>query len=140
LRLRNITIKEAVNFHGHLGPYLVLGILAGELALKKLGCKKYFGLKVKVEGATEKPKSCLVDGLQLSTGCTYGKGSIQKITRDKIKVLFYSLENNKKIKISLKKDLLQRLNALKGHSDSEAFARKLYRTNPLKIFNLTSNT
>ncbi|MCX5710376.1 MAG: formylmethanofuran dehydrogenase subunit E family protein, partial [Candidatus Omnitrophica bacterium] len=73
-----VSLKEAVNFHGHLGPYLVLGLKAGEMALRKLGCKKYFGLEVKVFGALKKPKSCFIDGLQLSTGATYGKGNIQK--------------------------------------------------------------
>lgn len=45
--MRNVAIKEAVNFHGHLGPYLILGILAGEAALKRLRCKKYFDIDVK---------------------------------------------------------------------------------------------
>jgi len=37
--MRKIAIKEAIKFHGHLGPYLILGILAGEAALKILKCK-----------------------------------------------------------------------------------------------------
>ncbi|MGD9014912.1 MAG: formylmethanofuran dehydrogenase subunit E family protein, partial [Candidatus Omnitrophota bacterium] len=66
------TLNQAKRFHGHLGPYLILGILAGELAIKKLGCRKYFDLSVRVWGAQRKPKSCCIDGLQLSTGATYG--------------------------------------------------------------------
>jgi formylmethanofuran dehydrogenase subunit E len=70
MKKSGITLKEAIRFHGHLGPYLVLGVLAGEAALKKLKAKKYFGIEMKVWGANKKPKSCLVDGLQLSTGAT----------------------------------------------------------------------
>ena len=46
--MKRISLKEAVNFHGHLGPYLVVGLLAGEAVLKILACRKYFGLKVLV--------------------------------------------------------------------------------------------
>ena len=45
---KRVCLKEATMFHGHLGPYLILGILTGDLALKKLKCKKYFGLKIRV--------------------------------------------------------------------------------------------
>ncbi len=131
-----IALKEAEKFHGHLGPYLVLGILAGSLALKKLKCRKYFDLDVKVWGANKKPKSCLIDGLQLSTGATYGKGNIQRINAGGIRISVLNLKKKKRLCLSLKNDLIERLNSLKGHKDSEALARRLYRTNPLKIFEL----
>lgn len=131
-----VTIKEAVKFHGHLGPYLVLGLLAGELALKKLRCKKYFGLKVKVWGATKKPKSCLIDGLQLSTGATYGKGNISKYNGSKIKVELQNKINQKKIVLRFKSGLIKRLNQIKNHRDSEILARELFKTNYVKLFSL----
>jgi formylmethanofuran dehydrogenase subunit E len=130
------TLKEAVRFHGHLGPYLILGIRAGELALVKLRCKKYFGLEVKVSGANKKPKSCLVDGLQLSTGTTYGKGNIHKSAGSKIKIIFRALESKKNIKLSLKNSLIKRLESLKNHQESEAFARRLMRIKPNNLFKL----
>ncbi|MBM3249509.1 MAG: hypothetical protein FJZ09_01510 [Candidatus Omnitrophica bacterium] len=133
-----ITLKEAVRFHGHLGPYLVLGLLAGEAALKRLNCRKFFGLEVKVRGAGEKPRSCLVDGLQLSTGATYGKGNIEKLDGKKISIAFRNRDNNKRLKISLKEELARKLEGLKGHRDSEAFAGALYRAKPQKIFNFTT--
>jgi formylmethanofuran dehydrogenase subunit E len=133
---KKVGLKEAIKFHGHLGPYLVLGILAGEEAIKKLKAKKYFGLEVKVWGANKKPKSCLIDGLQLSTGATYGKGNIYKLNSDEIKILIRNLENNKKIKISLKKDLIHDLIHLRGHRDSEAFARRLFKINSTQLFRL----
>jgi formylmethanofuran dehydrogenase subunit E len=135
-----VTLREAIKFHGHLGPYLVLGLLAGGLVLKKLKCKKYFGLELKVFGADEKPKSCLIDGLQLSTGATYGKGNIKRMEGAKIQILFRNLKNNKAISLYLKKDLIKRLNSLKGHNDSEVFAKALYNMDPLKIFSLTPKT
>ncbi|MCK9603880.1 MAG: formylmethanofuran dehydrogenase subunit E family protein [Candidatus Omnitrophica bacterium] len=131
---KTISLQRAVDFHGHLGPYLVLGLLMGKLAVNELGAKRHFGLKVIVKGANEKPKSCLIDGLQLSTGCTYGKGNIQKIKGNSIQALFYNLENKKKIRISLNKDLIGKLNNLKGHKDSEIFAKKIFHQEPAGLF------
>src|SRR4030042_6313001 len=119
------TLKEAVKFHGHLGPYLVLGLLAGALALKKLKCKKYFALDVKVFGANKKPKSCLIDGLQLSTGATYGKGNIRKLNNPVIKIKFRNRINNKTITLKFKDSLVQKLNKVKTHRNSEVLASKL---------------
>lgn len=132
-----ITLREAARFHGHLGPYLVLGVLAGELAVKRLKAKKHFGLKVDVRGAHKKPKSCLIDGLQLSTGATYGKGNIRKIEGSRILISLRSTVNNCRAVLSVKSKVLNRLASLKGHSDSEAFARQLYRTDTSEIFNLS---
>jgi len=132
-----VTLNETIKFHGHLGPYLVLGVLAGEVALKKLRCKKYFGLEVKVWGAGEKPKSCLIDGLQLSTGATYGKGNIQKLDGRTIKIKFYNKLNHKKINLSFKSDLIQRLRQARTHHDSEILAKKLYSESWDKLFKLS---
>ncbi|MCX5707014.1 MAG: formylmethanofuran dehydrogenase subunit E family protein [Candidatus Omnitrophica bacterium] len=129
-----ISLKKAVEFHGHLGPYLVLGVLAGDLALKKLKCNKYFGLEVKVYGASKKPKSCLIDGLQLSTGATFGKGNIYKFDGRIIKILFCNPRNHKKITVFLKKDIIKKIDALKSHVESEVFARELFKTDYKKSF------
>lgn len=131
-----ITLKEAIKFHGHLGPYLMLGILAGESGLKKLKCKKYFGLEIKVWGANKKPKSCLIDGLQLSTGATYGKGNIKKLNGSLIKIEFLKRGGRKKITLRLKDKLIQELEMLKSHRDSEILAKRLYKTGYSRIFNL----
>ncbi|RJP28679.1 MAG: hypothetical protein C4533_02480 [Candidatus Omnitrophota bacterium] len=130
-------LKAGIRFHGHLGPYLVLGLLAGGIALKKLNCKKHFGVKVKVYGATEKPKSCLIDGLQLSTGATFGKGNILKVPAKKIKIAVSNTMNNKKLEVSLKAGLVERLSAAKTHRDSEELALDLYKSEPSVLFKLT---
>lgn len=134
-----ISLNEAIKFHGHLGPYLVLGILAGQLALRKLKCKKYFGLDVKVSGANRKPKSCLIDGLQLSTGATYGKGNIKKLNGSVIKIEFRNRINHKKINLRFSNNLIQQLKKIKTHRNSELLARDLYKTDYTKLFKLTTN-
>jgi formylmethanofuran dehydrogenase subunit E len=136
--LRRITLREAEKFHGHLGPWLVLGIRAGETALKRLKGKKYFGLEVKVCGANKKPKSCLIDGLQLSTGATYGKGNIEKLNSSKIRIVFYNRLNHKKVILRFKNSLVQKLEDTKTHRDSIILAKRLYTTAYSQLFNLIS--
>lgn len=133
---KRIRLSEGIKFHGHLGPYLVLGILAGELAARKLRFRRYFGLRVRAWGVMKKPESCFIDGLQLSTGATYGKGNINKLNSPKIKIEFHNLLNNKKICLRLSKKLILRLKQAKTHRESEALARKLYKTDCSKLFKL----
>ena len=135
-----INLSEAIKFHGHLGPYLVLGLLMGTYALRNLKAKKYFGLEVKVKGAYKKPKSCLIDGLQLSTGATFGKGNINKLNGKDIQVTVYNIHNKRKVTLSLKDSLKFQLAKLKSHRDSEVFAIKIYRRNCNKLFKLTPIT
>lgn len=136
--MRKITLKEAVKFHGHLGPYLVLGLLAGELALKKLKSKKYFGLHVAVRGADKKPKSCLIDGLQLSTGATYGKGNIRKTGARGIKIIVTNKSSGRKTALSIKTTILHEIEAAEGHAAAEKLAKKLFKQKSL--FNLAPIT
>jgi len=124
---KKISLREAVRFHGHLGPYLILGLLAGELALKRLGCGKYFDLTVKVRGANKKPRSCLIDGLQLSTGATYGKGNIRKYNGAELEADFFDKTSGKGLVMRLGTALNKKLSALKSHSECEKYAKELYR-------------
>jgi len=137
---RRIALAEAVRFHGHLGPYLVLGVLAGEAALKKLKCTKYFGLDVKVKGVDKKPKSCLIDGLQLSTGATYGKGNISKTGSGTIKICISSRYNSSVLNLEFKDRIIKLLEDALTHKDSHLLARRLYKTRPSAIFNLRLET
>lgn len=135
------SLNEAVRFHGHLGPYLILGILAGNTAVRKLKSGKYFNLNVKVWGAYKKPKSCLIDGLQLSTGATYGKGNIEKLKGRSIRIEVTNLSNSGRIRLSLKESLVAELKAANTHRAAEVLAKKLYKIkNCAKIFKLSPVT
>lgn len=131
-----ISLKQAVDFHGHLGPYLVLGLLMGGYALKQIKAKPHFGLEVKVWGAKDKPKSCLIDGLQLSTGCTYGKGNIVKYNGKAIKVSFINRDSREKLQLSLRERTIEELEAAEDHKSCEVLAREFYKTKPELLFNL----
>ncbi len=61
-------LKRAVDFHGHLGPFLVLGLRMSKAAHRFL--KQISSVKVKT--ALMPPRSCVIDGIQIATRCTIG--------------------------------------------------------------------
>ncbi|MBM3248098.1 MAG: hypothetical protein FJZ10_01565 [Candidatus Omnitrophica bacterium] len=126
-------IDEAIKFHGHLGPWLVLGLIFGELGLKKIKARKYFGLKVDARLPYRKPVSCFIDGLQLSSGCTLGKRNIRVINSKNIAVKFTNLKNRKNMILGINDSILCRLNMLKTHRESEDLAAKFLRMNPNRL-------
>lgn len=111
----------------------------GEYALKIIHAKPYFGLEVKAWGAAHKPKSCLIDGLQLSTGCTYGKGNITKYNGKVIRVSFLNCATHKSMDLVLQDEIIKKLASAIDHSSSEKIARELYRSKPECIFRVTIN-
>ncbi|MFB3896227.1 MAG: FmdE family protein [bacterium] len=94
-------LNQLIQFHGHLGPYLILGYRIGMIGLRETQAKKYFGVTVEVKCPAKPPERCLVDGLQFATGATYGKANIQvtKFT-DTITVVVKNNASKKKVTIS----------------------------------------
>jgi len=73
--LTSTALRHAAAFHGHLGPWLVLGLKAGTYARRKLAASP-FELDARVFCPAGTPHTCFVDGVQFSSGCTMGKGNI----------------------------------------------------------------
>lgn len=101
-------IERGTILHGHAGPYLNLGIRMGVLALNILNVKGYFDLSVEVELKNHRPVSCLIDGLQISTGCTLGKGNIKIKDNPNITRAIYKSDKSKLI-INLKPEITKLL-------------------------------
>jgi formylmethanofuran dehydrogenase subunit E len=62
-------------FHGHIGPYVVLGYRAGLVANRVLG-QDPFCKRAHTMTGLKPPVSCFTDGVQLGSCCTLGKGNI----------------------------------------------------------------
>ncbi len=78
----------ARGFHGHLGPWMGLGMRLGEQALRRLETTPFFGLSVEARLEFRPPVSCLLDGLSWSTGATYGKRNLRGIEGAPFQVRF----------------------------------------------------
>ena len=69
--------ERAIEFHGHGGPFMIVGLRMGISALNHLDAKGWFGLDCVVKLNWAPPDSCVIDGIQSSTGCTMGKRNIR---------------------------------------------------------------
>jgi len=77
VHLKRNLLKSAIGFHGHLGPYLVLGLRMGHVAIRTLRPRGLHELSATVWTKQSPAQSCVLDGVQVSSGCTLGKGNLR---------------------------------------------------------------
>ncbi len=129
-------LDEAIKFHGHLGPFLVLGLKAGLFANEVLG-KDYFRTKATVETEPRPPYSCFVDGIQIATGCTMGKCNI-KIKRGNPISLTIS-RNGRVLIMKLKEEVLDFLVKMPSRKVVEQKAFEIMNKPINELFDITYN-
>lgn len=112
--LTNELEQRAIEFHGHDGPFMTIGLRMGLAALNMLDCKGWFGLHCEVRLNWAPPDSCVIDGIQSSTGCTMGKKNINVIEQPGVEAVFTS--KNKRLRIKLKQDVIDEI---KGNMTEE---------------------
>jgi Formylmethanofuran dehydrogenase subunit E len=83
------SLEDLAAFHGHLGPYIVLGYRIGRFARENF-CRDPFSMQARVFCSGIPPESCIVDGVQLGSGCTLGKRNIEIIEGTPIRCEFIS--------------------------------------------------
>lgn len=89
-------------FHGHRCPFMPLGFRMGQLALGRLGVdrEKDHALHVFAELGDGHPQTCLMDGIQIATGATFGKTLIEKNYWGKLAATFWH-PGNVAVRLSL---------------------------------------
>jgi formylmethanofuran dehydrogenase subunit E len=107
-------------FHGHLGPYVVIGWRMGRKAMTELGVAKHFGVDCHVVCADEPPESCLIDGVQLATGCTMGKRNIAHEVGGPIVVRVTAKEKGVRVVLRPREDSVAQAVALMREQGEEA--------------------
>lgn len=97
-------------FHGHRCPFMPIGYRMGELMLKTLGVSKahdheYF---IASELGVGHPQTCLMDGLQTATGCTYGKLMMERLNFGKLAATLWT-PGNGSIRVAIKPEFSDKL-------------------------------
>jgi formylmethanofuran dehydrogenase subunit E len=115
-------LKRVVEFHGHLGPFLILGVKAGLYANSLLG-KDCFKTTAIVATEPSPPTSCFIDGVQFVTGCTMGKRNIKLRKGRSISVTF--LKDGKTIKLRLRDNVLESISRITSEEESRKESLKL---------------
>lgn len=92
-------------FHGHLGPWLALGIRVGSEGLRRVGAQGHFDVRVEATILLEVPVSCLLDGLQWSTGATLGKRNLVAREGSPATVVVQNTETGASVRFVMVEDL-----------------------------------
>jgi len=118
-------IKTAANFHGHLGPFLVIGVRMGLIGIRELGAKRNDeGLHVTAMTKPYVPFSCFVDGVQVATHCTIGNRKLRLRVSSSIAAKF-ELQNGEQVTVKVNPSTFNGLkNGLLAEESSPEEVRK----------------
>jgi formylmethanofuran dehydrogenase subunit E len=110
-KLRTL-IEKAAEFHGHLGPFLVIGVRMGKTVERALNPN--IGDKSKLEAAAKipllTPISCIIDGIQATTCCTVGNQRLKIENSKKEIAVDFKLQNSKKeLKVLVNPEIVEKL-------------------------------
>ena len=107
------SLLKALEFHGHRCWASVAGVRAGLAALRMLGAKRSGGrqLHAFVEIGEDHGGMCFGDGVQYATGCTLGKGNMEKTPYGKLAVTVIDRATNRAIRVSYKPTLQKQIGA-----------------------------
>jgi formylmethanofuran dehydrogenase subunit E len=114
-------IKDAEKLHGHLGPFLVIGVRMGKIAQKILdiNIRENGKLRAYAKIPVLTPFSCILDGIQATTNCTIGNQRLRIENSKKEMIVCFELD--KAISISVNQEAVEKLmnRISKGASNEE---------------------
>jgi len=96
-------LQKAFEFHGHICWASAAGVRAGLAALRELGVDRAGSsgdLHCRVEVGENHGAQCFVDGVQYATGCTLGKGNIEKTGWGKLALILIDKHHEKAVRVS----------------------------------------
>jgi len=103
-------VKDAVDFHGHLGPFLVIGVRMGLIGLKELKTTRG---DPKLQATTilkhAVPFTCTIDGIQVTTQCTVGNGKLKLKNIENQVSAEFKLNKERQVTVTLKPTKLEEL-------------------------------
>jgi hypothetical protein len=128
-------IKE---FHGHLGPYVVLGYRMGMIALERAGSTGHFEITAEVHSILSPPYSCLIDGVQLGSGCTLGKRNISVEETDGPAFAIFMARGGTKVTVRLLPGIPAMLKRSIDSVGVEATGLEVWKMDADSLFEITS--
>jgi formylmethanofuran dehydrogenase subunit E len=133
-------IRDAVKLHGHLGPFLVIGVRMGTIANRILtpAHNGSDALHVTVRVPLRTPYSCVLDGLQSITKCTIGNQKLKvEDSPEKITAEFRMQGSEKALTIStLPKIIAEIEDEFSRGATSEELAAKIASAREDQLFEL----
>jgi formylmethanofuran dehydrogenase subunit E len=103
-------LEASFIIHGHVCGGMPLGFLAGLKALQALGSEREANMAkiVYVETGSGHAAGCFADGVQMSTGCTFGKGLIQRTEYGKWALTLVERESKRAVRVSVRPEVMKK--------------------------------
>ena len=130
----NEILQTLLDFHGHLGPYAVIGYRMGKIACEKLGDDP-FEKNVIVSTGLTPPLSCIVDGIQIGSGCTLGKGNIIVHPENQAQAIF-SNKKGDEIKITLKDMVRHEIDTKVSQENIISYSMDMFQRSDESLFDI----
>lgn len=95
-------------FHGHKCPAMPLGLRVGAAAMNSLGVDRAPDgqLLAVIDLGEDHCATCFADGVQVITGCTFGKGNIRKTLKGKWAVTLIDKKSGKAVRVTPKAEAM----------------------------------
>jgi formylmethanofuran dehydrogenase subunit E len=121
---RDVLLK-ALDFHGHRCWASAIGVRIGLTAMATLGVERSGAsqLFAAVEIGEKHGAMCFADGIQYSTGCTFGKGNLTKTHEGKLAVTLTETATGRSVRVAYRP-------ALQSQIASSAFMKQRSRGVP----------
>uniref|UniRef100_A0A7C3WPI2 Formylmethanofuran dehydrogenase n=1 Tax=Desulfobacca acetoxidans TaxID=60893 RepID=A0A7C3WPI2_9BACT len=99
-------LRQAEHLHGHLCPYVSLGVKAAQYAMKEMD-RPNTGMEEIV--AVVECNNCFTDGIQMVTGCTFGNNALIFKDLGKTAVTVARREDGFAVRLAVRPDYRDRL-------------------------------
>ncbi len=106
-------LTQALAFHGHRCWASTAGVRIGLAAMRALGVKRAGAkeLHAIIEIGDYHGGMCFGDGIQFTTGCTFGKGNIEKSGEGKFAVTLVDKRTSRAVRVAYKPTLQPKIRA-----------------------------
>lgn len=100
--------EAGLTLHGHKCPAMPMGLRVGAAAMNALGVDraKDGQLLALVELGEDHCATCFADGVQMITGCTFGKGNIKKLHYGKWGVTIVDVATGRAVRVTPKAEAM----------------------------------
>ncbi|MCB2156485.1 tRNA CCA-pyrophosphorylase [bacterium] len=101
--------EAGLQLHGHKCPAMPMGLRVGAAAMNMLGVErsKDGQLVALVEIGENHCATCFADGVQMITGCTFGKGNIQRLHYGKWGLTLVEKKSGRAVRVTPKAEAMQ---------------------------------
>jgi formylmethanofuran dehydrogenase subunit E len=127
---REELLERGLWFHGHKCPAMPMGLRVSLAAMEALGVEQRAGageLVALVELDEDHCATCFADGVQVATGCTFGKGNIKKLHYGKWGLTLIDRKQGKAVRVAPLAE------AMEANKRTEFMARRKAGVPPTQI-------